>query len=187
MSSRATHSQGRISPVAGGRAGIHLQRSCACGQHTTGGNDCSSCAKKKGSLQRSPLGPQTPSQAPPIVHDVLNSPGQPLDTSTRAFMEPRFGHDFSGVRVHTGPRADESARAVNAAAYTVGEDIVFKSPMFRPTDPVGRRTGPHPNQSGQAHDHGFDERASGASGLASGLNNRCALRALVSQRLGTRK
>lgn len=139
MSSRATESHGPFSPVVAGRAGLSLQRKCACGQHTVGGDDCSSCAKEKGSLQRSSLGSQTPSQVPPIVHDVLNSPGQPLDRSTRAFMEPRFGHDFSGVRVHTGQRADESARAVDASAYTVGQNIVFTTPMFRPAEPGGRR------------------------------------------------
>ena len=47
--------------------------------------------------------------APPSVHEVLGSPGQPLDPATRAFMEPRFGRDFSYVRVHTGPTAEQSA------------------------------------------------------------------------------
>src|SRR5262249_42134278 len=57
------------------------------------------------------------SSVPPIVHDVLDGGGgQPLDATTRAFMEPRFGHDFSHVRVHTDGRAAESARAVNALA-----------------------------------------------------------------------
>ena len=62
---------------------------------------------------------------PSIVHDVLSSPGQPLDTATRAFFEPRFGHDFANVRVHTDAKAAESARAVNALAYTAGNRIVF--------------------------------------------------------------
>lgn len=62
---------------------------------------------------------------PSIVHDVLRSPGTPLDPDTRAYMEPRFGHDFSGVRLHTGSTAARSARAVNALAYTVGQDIVL--------------------------------------------------------------
>ncbi len=57
-----------------------------------------------------------PSEVPPIVHEVLRSRGQPLDPATRAFMEPRFGYDFSQVRVHTDVRAAESARAVNALA-----------------------------------------------------------------------
>lgn len=131
-----------VSPSAAGApnsTGLLLQRKCACGQHNVAGAGCSSCAGDKGLLQRQGTGSQTPGAVPSIVHQVLASAGQPLDASTRAFMEPRFGHDFSGVRVHTGPRADESARAVNAAAYTFGEDIVFKSPMFRPADPVGRR------------------------------------------------
>jgi len=63
--------------------------------------------------------------ASPIIQDVLHSPGQPLDPATRAFMEPRFGHDFSQVRVHTDSNAAESARAVNAHAFTLGQDVVF--------------------------------------------------------------
>jgi len=63
--------------------------------------------------------------APPIVHEVLRSPGQPLGTRERAFMEPRFGQDFSGVRVHTGAKAEQSADAVRARAYTAGNNIVF--------------------------------------------------------------
>jgi hypothetical protein len=69
--------------------------------------------------------------APPIVHEVLRSSGQPLDARTRAFMEPRFGHDFSKVRVHTDARAAESAHAVSAHAYTVGNHIVFAQPPSR--------------------------------------------------------
>jgi hypothetical protein len=76
-------------------------------------------------LQRSPVDQAEPSAVPPIVHEVLRSPGQSLDVATRAHMEPRFGHDFSRVRVHTNAKAAESARAVNAQAYTVGSDIVF--------------------------------------------------------------
>jgi hypothetical protein len=64
-------------------------------------------------------------EAPGIVHEVLHSPGQPLDASTRSYFEPRFGHDFSRVRVHTGASAEQSARDVNAHAYTVGHNIVF--------------------------------------------------------------
>lgn len=73
-----------------------------------------------------------PTDVPPIVHEVLRSPGQPLDAKTRAFMEPRFGHDFSGVRVHTDAKAVGSARAVNALAYTVGRDVVFEAAQFSP-------------------------------------------------------
>ena len=77
--------------------------------------------------------------APPIVHDVLSSPGQPLDPATRSFMEPRFSHDFSGVRVHTDGRAAASAREVSANAYTVGPNIVFGAGQFAPGTHEGRR------------------------------------------------
>ena len=76
---------------------------------------------------------------PPIVHEVLRSPGQPLDVATRAFMEPRFGHDFSGVRVHTDAKAAESARAVNALAYTVGRNVVFGAGQYLPQTNAGQR------------------------------------------------
>jgi hypothetical protein len=62
---------------------------------------------------------------PPIVHEVLRSPGQPLDPAIRADMESHFGHDFSAVRIHADSRAAQSARAVNALAYTAGPHIAF--------------------------------------------------------------
>ena len=65
--------------------------------------------------------------------------GQPLDPTVRAFFEPRFGQDFSRVRVHTGDAADRSAQAVNAVAYTVGQDIVFGAAQYAPQAPQGRR------------------------------------------------
>jgi len=74
---------------------------------------------------------------PPIVNEVLRSPGQPLDAQTRAFMEPRFGHDFSQVRVHTDTHAAASARAVSARAYTVGSDMVFGAGQYAPGTSAG--------------------------------------------------
>jgi hypothetical protein len=62
---------------------------------------------------------------PPIVYNVLRSTGHPLDEGTRAFFGTRFGHDFSRVRIHTDTRAGESAQAVSALAFTVGQDLVF--------------------------------------------------------------
>src|SRR5262245_44078336 len=96
-----------------------LQRTCACGNHTIAGGECEACRnKREGTLQRAAVSSPPVGGVPPIVHEVLRSPGQPLDAQTRAFMEPRFGHDFSGVRVHTDARAAESAQAVNSLAYT---------------------------------------------------------------------
>jgi hypothetical protein len=75
---------------------------------------------------RAPVPHQSsPAEAPPVVNDVLRSPGRPLDPDTRAFMEPRFGYDFSKVRVHADSQAAKSAEAVNAQAYTVGSNIVL--------------------------------------------------------------
>ena len=117
--------------------GTILQRKCACGNKKSAVGECEGCAGKKGILQRRPANEATGSEVPPIVHDVLRSPGQPLDTSTRAFMEPRFGHDFSHVRVHTDAKAAESARSVNALAYTVGRNMVFGREQYTP----GTRSG----------------------------------------------
>ncbi len=141
-------------------------------------------------LQRTAIKSSPVHDVPLIVHEALRSPGQPLDGQTRAFMEPRFGHDFSrmpahgnrtaptpahltigaphdeyeqeaemmaqqvisrstvssstgydfsGVRVHADAKAAESARAVNAQAYTVGHDIVFGAGRYAPGTYEGRR------------------------------------------------
>src|SRR5206468_309695 len=66
------------------------------------------------------------------------SPGQSLDQSTRAVMEARFAHHFPEVRIHADARAGESARALNAQAYTVGSHIVFGAGRYSPQTSVGR-------------------------------------------------
>jgi hypothetical protein len=76
---------------------------------------------------------------PSVVHETLQSRGQPLDPGSRAFMESRLGHDFSGVRIHTDAKAAESARAVHARAYTAGRDVVFGAGQYSPGTPTGRR------------------------------------------------
>jgi hypothetical protein len=76
--------------------------------------------------------------APSIVSEVLNQPGQPLDTSTRGFMEPRLGRDLSGVRVHSDSKAAVSATAVRSLAFTVGNDIVFGEGQYAPGTREGR-------------------------------------------------
>jgi hypothetical protein len=77
--------------------------------------------------------------APPVVQEVLRSPGQPLDVATRTFMEPRFGHSFANVRVHTDDLAAASAGAVDARAYTVGSHVAFGTGQFHPESPGGRK------------------------------------------------
>ena len=73
------------------------------------------------------------------VKDVLRSPGRQLDGELRAIFEPRLGHDFSKVRVHTDPEAAASARSVRAHAYTVGNDVVFAHKQYAPHSPAGQR------------------------------------------------
>lgn len=136
-----------------------VQRKCACG------GTCPDCRKEHGSSasehgaaghEASGLGPLEPKAsafiqtkragagdtekqaAPEIVHEVLRSSGQPLDKGTRDFMEPRFGHDFSQVRVHYDGKAAASARAVQARAYTVGRDIVFGEGQYATGSDTGR-------------------------------------------------
>jgi hypothetical protein len=104
------------------------------------GIECEECRKKRESdLQRAAVSTAPIGGVPPIVHEVLRSPGQALDAGTRAFMEPRFSHDFSGVRVHTDAKAAESARSVNAFAYTVGRDLVFGTGQYAPGTMAGKR------------------------------------------------
>lgn len=77
--------------------------------------------------------------APSSVEETLHEPGQPLDAGIREFMEPRFGHDFSRVRVHADPIAAGSAESIGARAYTVGHHVVFGAGEYRPQTADGRR------------------------------------------------
>lgn len=169
-----------------------LQRKCACGGSPGLDGECEECRNKR--LQRRAANGAEPATVPPIVHEVLRSPGQPLDPATRAFMEPRFGHDFSRVRVHnseqneiqsqlalgkpgdryeqeadqiaseimsssehpaynlermngkrfshvrvhTDAKAAESARALKAQAFTVGNHVVFAAGKYAPSTNQGR-------------------------------------------------
>jgi hypothetical protein len=110
-------------------AGPQLSRACACGGGEGsggGGGGACACDEKDGVLQpKHATAASGPQEAPDIVHDVLRTPGAPLDAASRAFFEPRLGYDLSAVRVHAGPLAAQSARQVGALAYTVGGDIVL--------------------------------------------------------------
>ncbi len=120
-----------------------LQRKCACGGTPGPTGECELCRKKRearqGTLQQKAANLEPVSEVPPIVHEVLESPGQPLEKDTRGFMESRFGHDFSQVQVHTDDKAAESARVVSARAYTVGHSIVFAKGEYQPAKVSGRK------------------------------------------------
>ncbi len=77
--------------------------------------------------------------APASVDRVLASSGRPLESALRQDMGQRFGYDFSQVRVHSGAAAEQSARAVNSRAYTVGRDIVFGNGEYAPNSASGQR------------------------------------------------
>ena len=101
---------------------------------------CADCEEEE-KVQKKSSGsqPTAAGVAPGIVHEVLRSPGQPLDASSRAYFEPRFGRDFSKVRIHADARAAELAAAVNAHAYTAGSDIVFGAGQHAPGTESGKR------------------------------------------------
>ncbi len=112
---------------------LSIQRQCAaCEDEDEDG--------EKG-LQRKPNSflTETPSSGRDPVTATLRQGGQPLDANTRSFFEPRFGTDFSAVRIHTDTQAAESARSVNALAYTVGHNVVFSSGQYAPQSDSGKR------------------------------------------------
>lgn len=161
------------------------------------------CRGPQTRIQRKSTGSEEVAEFPSIVHDVIRSPAQPLDAATRTFMEPRFGHDFSNVRVHADSRAAESARAVDALAYTVGRDVVLGGGQHRPGSAIGRKLLAHElmhvmQQSGASSSRplqdrltisqpgdAFEQEADAAvgcvmSGAQSGVSHTC--RALAIQR-----
>jgi hypothetical protein len=79
------------------------------------------------------------SAAGDLVRDAIGSSGESIDPTTRAFMESHFGRSFGHVRVHRGPAADASARAVDALAYTTGHHIVFADTQYAPKTSEGRK------------------------------------------------
>lgn len=115
-----------------------VQRTCACGGTPGADGECESCRKQRPRIQRHASHSDAPAAVPESVHRTLSSPGRPLDPGTRAFMESRFGHDFSQVRIHTDSVAGDSARAINAHAYTAGNDIAFAPGRYRPDSHSGR-------------------------------------------------
>jgi len=126
----------RVSEQVTRMPGPSLQRTCSCG------GACPACRSESDEslqLKHTQAAEPATTAAPQNVQDALRSPSHPLDSSTRTFMEPRFGYDFSGVRVHAGPLADQSARDLNAHAYTVGNDIVFGAGQWSPGTDDGRR------------------------------------------------
>jgi hypothetical protein len=91
-------------------------------------------------LQRKEQTAGAPLVTPAVAAGVqaLRGGGSALPGAERAFFEPRFGADFSGVRVHTDTRAADTAQAIDAKAFTVGRDIAFAPGQYAPDSPAGR-------------------------------------------------
>ena len=97
--------------------------------------------KRERRVQPKGVSAPTPQVTPSVAANIhaLNHGGSPLPQATQAFFEPRFGTDFSQVRVQTGSRAAETARSINARAFTVGRNIAFGPGQFAPESPAGSR------------------------------------------------
>ncbi|MBF2065984.1 MAG: DUF4157 domain-containing protein [Calothrix sp. C42_A2020_038] len=155
------------------RTGVLQRKSNSCGQKMVVGGECAECQKKNTSFLQQRTSKQAQlSEVPPVVHQVLKSPGQPLDSSTRIFMQSRFNHDFTGVRVHTDAEAAKSAKMVNALAYTVGQNVVFGVGQYAPGTGSGRRLLAHElvhtiQQSKLSNNNSLDKIKIGAANDAS--------------------
>lgn len=113
-----------------------MRRMCACPGTCgcEGTADAGESIRGEPGVRLKPAGRFRPTgiEAPPIVHEVLDTPGQPLDTEIRGFFEPRFGHHFGHVRVHTGAKAEAASDAIGAKAFTAGSHIVFGANEYVP-------------------------------------------------------
>jgi hypothetical protein len=120
-----------------------VQRACAhCEEEMSarGGRDHSAPASDATPVHRSPRADRSSEISEPVGANIraMQGGGAPLPASTRAIFEPRFGADFSHVRVHTGGRADATAKAISAKAFTVGSDIAFAGGQYSPDSREGQ-------------------------------------------------
>jgi hypothetical protein len=93
-------------------------------------------------LQAKAAGGDGPLPTPEVgsgIDAALAGSGQPLPVPVRAYFEPRFGHDFTQIRIHQGAAALESARMLNAKAFTCGRHIVFGEGQYAPETSTGRK------------------------------------------------
>ena len=108
----------------------------------------------------------------PSVSSLIPGSGRPLDPGTRTFMEPHFGHDFSQVRVHTGPEAEQAAASIHARAFTLGRDIVFGAREYDPGSTTGRRLLAHELTHVVQQGEGFQAGIQRAPTLDASCNDR---------------
>jgi Domain of unknown function (DUF4157) len=123
------------------RRGPVAQRRCAAceGEGEVAHRKCAACAAEEPLVQRQSDGSAETAPALGARIDARRGSGAPLPGATRAQLEPRFGHDLSGVRVHTDGEAASLNRALGAAAFTIGGDIFFGAGRYQPDSAAGRR------------------------------------------------
>lgn len=98
--------------------------------------DCIACERSGGYMEIHRMAAGN-NEASASISEIGSS--FPLDSSTKEFMESRFGYDFGSVRIHSDEKAAESAQAINAAAFTIGNDIVFNRGQYNPHTSGGRQ------------------------------------------------
>lgn len=115
---------------------VQKKRRCS-----SGGHPCAKCAEEKEKLniqRKADASAVSDSSVPDNFMSSLGV-GQPLEKTTRDYFEPRFGMDFSQIRVHTGSKAEASASSINAHAYTLGNNMVFGRGQYQPQTLQGKR------------------------------------------------
>ncbi len=102
---------------------------------------CANCEEEEEMLQTKPRGNLTNMASPALINQIQNTRGggQVMDTSTRSFMEPRFGNDFSGVRIHVDSQSAKMNQEINARAFTIGSDIYFNRGAYSPGSVEGKK------------------------------------------------
>lgn len=164
------------------------------GNRTSEGNTPDAKWRSPVSVQRLPLLQRLATPAAPFtteassaVRAAWQASGRPLDMHTRRFMEPRFGHDFSQVRIHTSPAAERAARTLDARAFCRGNDLFFAAGQYQPHSTDGRRLLAHElTHTLQQHSTGGAELYGHGDGTAvTNPNQRLGLQRAPRQHAGT--
>jgi hypothetical protein len=117
---------------------------------------CAACEEEEKQVHRKETGASTPSSAGAENYiSSMSGNGTKMSSDERSFFEPKFGNDLSNVRIHTNAQANESAKSINALAYTYQNNIVFAGNQYQPNSDPGKKLLAHElthviQQSGQS-------------------------------------
>ena len=122
--------------IAGACSALTIHRKCGC---ATSGSPCAKCNEEEGRIRRKASNSAKKNEVA-SAEDLTGSlgPGQAMDPAVCEFMETHFGHDLGKVKVHTDSRADTAARSIDARAFTLGGNIVFRKGEYAPESHAGR-------------------------------------------------